>query len=822
LNAIWQDVRYSLRTLAKSPGFTALAVLALALGIGANTAIFSVVYSLILRPLPGAERPGELVAVTLIDPSTPFSYNLSYPHLRDTRELEGVFTDACGATEVLAHLRPEGGAPERVIPMVVTGNYFDLLGVRMLHGRSFLADETERMGAGNVFVLSYDYWQERFGGNPAAIGSLVRINNQPFTIVGILPPEFKGTTSFFQPVGYLPLSGIDFINPGYSKGLEARQREGPFRLIARLAPGVSLAQAQAAMDALNVRLAQEFPEAHRGQRALVTPEPRARMESAAVQFMPPIATVFMTLVGLVLLVACANVANLLLARALGRQKEYAIRAALGAGRLRILRQSLVESMLLAILGAGFGLLIAHWAIGTLASVRLATDLPVQFDFVIDYRVFLFTLALAVGAGLLSGLFPGWHTASTDLAAALKEGGRTTSARSSRHRFRDLLIAGQVGVSLVLLVCAGLFFRTTQNAAQLDMGFDRNNRLIVGMDTEILHYDEARSREFYRQLLERIRALPGVISATASAYLPVGFNTGMREILVEGQVPDSVEAMPMAFHNVVQTDYFRTMGMPILNGRELLETDTEESRPVAVINQVMAEQFWPGQDPIGRRFSISGKDGPFLEVVGVTGVVKFSLPAESPAPGYYRPFRQSYRSDQVLIVHTRGEPTNLVSAVRGEIQALDPEMPVWDVRSMEMHILRGKMTLFHIATGIVAGFGFIGLALAAVGLYGVMAFIVNERQHEIGIRMALGATGAGVLGMILRQAMARTALGIVLGLVGAVAAARLLTNFLVGVTPTDPLTFGAVIVFLVVVAALAALAPAIRATRVDPVIALRGE
>lgn len=822
MEAIWQDIRYSLRTLAKSPGFTVLAVLALALGIGANTAVFSVAYSLMLRPLPGAERPSELVSVTLTDPVAPFPYNLSYAHVRDVRELKEVFADACGSTEVFAHLRAGDGAPERVIPLTVTGNYFDVLGVPMLHGRAFLPDETERMGAGNVLVLSYDYWQRRFGGNPSVVDTVVRLNNQPFTIVGVLPSDFRGTTGFFQPVGYLPLSGIDFIYPEYSKQLETRRKDGPFRLIARLRPGVSIAQAQSAVDALAARLQKEFPDAHKEQRGLVTAEPRARMESAAVRFLPPVVTVFMTLVGLVLLVACANVANLLLARALGRQKEYAIRAALGAGRLRILRQSLVESTLLALLGAGFGLLIAQWAIGALAAVRIATDLPLQFDFVIDYRVFAFTLALAVGAGLISGLLPGLRTASADLASALKEGGRTTSAHSTRHRFRDLLVASQVAVSLVLLVCAGLFFRTTQNAVRQDMGFDRKDRLIVAMDTEIVRYDEARSREYYRQLLDRVRALPGVAAATTTAYLPIGFGSEMREVLLEGQVPDAGRSLPLAFHNVVATDYFRTMGMPILKGRALRETDTEQTRPVAVINQVMAEQFWPGEDPVGRRFSISGSEGPFLEVVGVTSVVKFVLPAESPSPGYYRPFRQAYRSDQVLVVHTQGDPANLIPSVRAAVQSLDPEMPIWDVRTMETHILRGKMTLFHIATGIVAGFGFIGLALATVGLYGVMAFIVNERRHEIGVRMALGAGFANLLGMVVRQALLRAVFGIALGLVGAFAVARLLTNFLVGVSPSDPLTFGAVVLFLVATAVLASLAPALRATRVDPVIALRGE
>jgi len=822
METLWQDIRYSIRTLARSPGFTTLAVLALALGIGANTAIFSVVYSLILRPLPGAERPGELVSVNLTDSGQDFPYNLSYASFKDYRELKSVFVDACGSMELVANLSAPGGAPERVMPMAVTGNYFDVLGVHAAHGRTFTPDEAERMGAGNVLVLAHEYWQRRFNANPSAVGSVVKLNGQPFTVVGVLPPEFRGTTGFFSPIGYLPVSGIDFIYPEYSKGIEKRRKWGGFRFIARLQPGVGLQEAQAAVTTQAARLEQEFPETQKGQRALVTPEPRARTEAAALQYMPPIVTVFMTLVGLVLLVACANVANLLLARATSRQKEMAIRAALGAGRLRILRQTLVESTLLALLGGGLGLLFAHWPVQMLSTVRPATDLPIRFDFVIDYRMFAFTLGLAVIAGVFSGLVPGLRIARTNLAAALKEGGRTSSQHGSRHRFRDLLVASQVAVSLVLLVCAGLFFRSTQNAARQDMGFDMKDRLIVAMDTEMRLYDEARSRVFYRQLLDRVRAMPGVNAATTSVYLPIGFGSGMREILVEGTVPDAEKALPLAFHNIVQTDYFRTMGMPILKGRAFDDNDTEASKPVAIINSVMAEKMWPGLDPVGRRFSINGTEGPFREVVGVTRVVKFVLPAERPAPGFYVPFRQNYRSDQVLIVHTQGDPMQLAPVVRAEVQALDPEMPVWDVRSMEEHILRGKMILFHIATAIMAAFGGIGLVLAAVGLYGVMAFLVGQRTHEIGVRMALGATNGRVLGMVVRQGLIKAAFGIVLGLLGAFALARLLTNYLVGVTPTDPLTFAVVTLFLAAVATGASLAPAIRATRVDPMIALRSE
>lgn len=589
MGSLWQDIRYSIRTLAKSPGFTIVAVLALALGIGANTAIFSVVHGLILRPLPGATNPDELVSITLTE-GRDFPHNLSHATYRDYRDLKTVFSDAAGAMQAFVQFSSEAGTPERIMPLVVTGNYFQMLGVQARNGRTFNREESERMGAGNVLVLNHGFWQRRFGGSQSAIGAVVRLNGHPFTVIGVTPPEFRGTTGFFAPEAYLPVTGAGFLYPDFSKDLEQRRKYGPFAVIARLRPGVSIAEARAAVAAQASRLEQAYPEVHKGQRALVYPEPRARMESSAITYMPPVVTVFMTLVGLVLLVACANVANLMLARAASRQKELAIRTALGAGRGRILRQSLVEGTLLAFAGAGFGLLFALWPISLLSTVQPATDLPLRFDFQVDYAVFGYTLLLAVGAGLISGFLPGLRIARTNLAATLKEGGRTSSLHSSRQRFRDVLVASQVAVSLVLLVCAGLFLRTTQNAAREDMGFDMKDRLVVAMDTELRQYDEARSRAFYRQLLERVRALPGVATASLATYLPIGFNNDAAEILLEGTVPDPSKPLPFAFTNYVGTDYFRSMGMPILRGRDLNENDNATSKKVVIINQKMSEEL----------------------------------------------------------------------------------------------------------------------------------------------------------------------------------------------------------------------------------------
>ena len=674
MSNLWKDFRYGVRMLVKRPGFTFIAVLTLALGIGANTAIFSVVYSLIFRPLPGAENPSELVSITLIDgESGGFPYNLSYRTLKDYGELLDVFSESIGYYETFAQLSTEGGSTERLLPMVVTGNYFDMLGVEAIHGRTFTEEEANTMGKGNVIVLGYDYWQRRFGGETSAIGSMVRINSNPFTIIGVLPEEFRGTSTYFAIAAYIPITGIDYIYPNSSDNLEERRRGGGFTMVSRLQPGVSLSAANAAVATHAARLAQEFPEVHSGQRARVHPEPIVRMEPSAVAYMPSIAKVFMTLVGLVLLIACANVTNLLLARATGRQKEIAIRAALGAGRLQIIRQLLVESILLALLGAAMGMFFAQWAINALSAFRPATDLPLDIEFVLDYNVFAYALVISVLTGIISGLVPAFQASRTDLAVTLKEGGRTTAGGSSRHILRGALVVSQVAVSLVLLISAALFVQTTRNTIDIEMGFSIENQLLMAMDPEIRQYDEARGRTYYRELLERVRSMPGVVSASTGRFLPIGFGNGSRDIFEEGKVLEKDASIPWAFYNIVNADYFKTMGMPILEGRTFTEADDENSSPVVIINNTMAEKFWPGESAIGRRFRAGNGDDesqPVREVVGVTSTVKFTIPAESPNPGIYIPFKQDYRSDQILHVRTQGNPLPLVSAVRAEIQNLD--------------------------------------------------------------------------------------------------------------------------------------------------------
>ena len=692
----------------------------------------------------------------------------------------------------------------------------------MALGRTFNAEESQRPGAGNVAVLEYRFWQQRFGGNPNVIGSEIRLNGTPFTVIGVAAPEFRGTDSLLRQTIYVPITAADLISPGFSKRLLVRERTGEFYFIGRLRRGAEIKQAQAAVSVKMAQLAKQYPETHNGQRALVYPEPRTRMEPAAAEYMPPIAVIFMTLVGLVLLTACANVASLLYARASGRQKELAIRMALGAGRSRILQQLLTESLLIALIGAAAGVLLALWVTSVLAGIRFATDIPLDFNFSLNLTVLGYALLLAIVSGILAGLMPGLRISGTNLVSSLKEGGTSSQRGSARQRLRDAFVVTQVSVSLVLLVCAGLFLRSALNATRQDLGVQTKGRLVMAMDPELLRYDETRTREFYRQLLERVRTLPGIESAALGRFLPIGFRNGSYEVFIEGRAPLQKNKPDYAMYNIVTPGYFDTIGMPILQGRVFSDNDTAGSKRVAIINKAMADRYWPGQNPLGQRFRLDTEKGDPVEVVGIVKTARYTLPAESPTPAFYLPHLQTYSSDMVLHVKTSRDAKQTLAAVRAAVLALDPEMPVWDVRTLENHLNNGKMRLYDVGAGLIGGFGLIALALAAVGLYGVMSFLVNQRTHEIGVRMALGSSQGGVLRMVLLNGMRKTALGLALGAPLAIFAARGLRYLLMGVSPADPLTLTSAVVFLAVLTLVSTLAPAWRATRVDPLIALHNE
>jgi predicted permease len=818
MSGLWGDVKLAARMLAKRPGFTTVAVITLALGIGANTAIFSVVNGLMLKPLPVPEA-GRLVALTEVEPDVSFPHALSYPNFLDYRAMDEVFADASVFVPYFFRISVEGSAPERVVPLVVGPTFFEMLDLQAAHGRTFRAQDVEGGGEGNVFVLSHSAWHRLFGGDPSVIGQSVRLNDQPFTILGVTPEKFHGTIAIMEVDGYVPLSGAELTNPDLRETIEDRASDS-FRVIAKLQPGVSLEEARAAVTVQATRLASEYPEANRGQTVLVHPEPMARMEPAAVGFLPPVAMIFMGLVALVLIIACANVANLMVARGMSREKEMAIRLSLGAGRGKVLRQLLVESLLLALIGGAAALVIAQWASNGLAAFYMASDLPLRLDFSLDRTVLLYALATALFTGVVTGLLPGLRAGRAELVGALKEGGRGSGA-SGHHRLRNGLVLAQICISVALLVCAGLFVRTAQNALDIDMGFEMENRLMMTVDMGLAGYEDERGQAFHDTLLERVRALPGVVSAATGAYVPVGYmNEGVR-LEIEGKVESPNEPPKQSLANVVTPDFFRTLGTPLLEGREFNVDDDAEGRPVAIVNQALVDAYWPGEGSLGKMIRIDDEES-HREVVGVVKTAKYTLPAESPIPMIYRPHAQSYRPTQVLFVRTEAEPLALLPAVRTQIQTLDPEMPIYDIRSLKVHITNGKARMFDLAATVVGLFGLVGAILAAIGLYGVTAYAVGQRRHEIGVRMALGAHPEQIVRMILKQGVALTSVGVGLGLLLAAFATRSFANLLVGVSPTDPLTFGGVAILLVGVALLASAVPARQASRVDPMMALHYE
>ncbi|HSE39995.1 MAG TPA: ABC transporter permease, partial [Acidobacteriota bacterium] len=588
MNSVWKDLQFSLRTFKKNPGFTILAVLALALGIGANTAIFSVVYSIMLRPLQGASNSHELVSLVLSEKAGGLPYPPSLPAFQDYSFLKNVFADAVGSGIVDGQIRIGNKNPERAMFAMVTGNFFQMLGVKMHLGRSFSAEEVKQPGSANVAVIGYNFWKKRFDGNPNAVGSTIRINRTSFTIIGIASKQFRGNSGLIRQTLYVPVSAADYLFPEYSKSLAKRTRVGELSFTGRLRKNVSLEQAQIAANVQASRLEKEYGEIHRGQRVILYPEPRTRLEPAAASFMPPIALIFMTLVGLVLLAACANVASLLYARASGRQKELAIRMALGSSRVRILRQLLSESLLLSILGCIAGIGMAYWLTNVLGNLRFATDIPLDMDLSLDSTVLGYAMVIAIISGVLAGIMPGLRASSTNLVDSLKEGGRTTAVGAGRQRLRDVLLVAQVAVSLVLLVCAGLFLQSTINVAKDDVGVQTKNRIVMAMDTELLRYDENRSRTFYRQLLDRVRAIPGVKSAALGRFLPIGFRNGTYEVFIEGKARDN-DQTDWGYVNIVSSDYFKTVGMPLLEGRAFNENDNATSKKVAIVNEVMAKK-----------------------------------------------------------------------------------------------------------------------------------------------------------------------------------------------------------------------------------------
>jgi predicted permease len=816
METLIKDIRYAIRGLVKRPGFVAVAVITLALGIGANTAIFSLVNTVLLRSLP-VDRPGEIVSVAVRGKDDSMSA-FSYPNYKDFRDRNDVLSGLLVYRFVPLSLS-RGGANERIWGYEVSGNYFDVLNVKAIQGRTFLPEEDKAKLAAPVVVLSYDSWQRRFGGDPGLVGKDVLINNHQFRVIGIAPEGFKGTEFVYSPEIWLPASMMEWAEPG-ATWIDDRANKN-FFAIGRLKSGVSTRQTEASLNLLGQQLGKEYPDTNEGQSiridapGFILPD----LRGAVVSF----TWVMMAAVGLVLLVTCTNLAGLLLARATDRRREIAIRLAMGANRLRLIRQLLTESILLSIAGGAAGLLLALWIVKVLLALKPPIDFPLALDVGIDWRVLLFSLAVSVAAGAIFGLAPALQATRPSLLRALKD----TAAQGGavKTRLRSVLVVAQISISLVVLIAAGLVVRTLQQLQTMNPGFDSQNGLTMSFDLGLQGYDEARGQQFYKQLKERLQSLPGIESAAVTSYIPLSLNYNSRNAFVEGKPAERGENVPLAMNASAGPGYFKTMATPLVQGREFTEQDQEKSEKVAVVNETFVRRMLPevqtSAEAVGRRFSFQSASGPFIRIVGVAKDGKYFNIAEDPRPFVWTPITQDYQSSGILVARTRGNPEALFGAVRGEVQALDANLPLFDVKTLTEHM---KFALFpaKVAATVLGVFGLVALLLSAIGVYGITSYAVAQRTHEIGVRLALGAQLSDVLRLVLGHGLKLTLIGAALGLFGAYLATRAITSVLYGVSATDPITFGFVSLLLIGVALVACYVPARRATKVEPLTALRNE
>ncbi len=815
-----QDIRFGMRMLRKNLGFTVIAVVTLGLGIGANTAIFSMVNSFLLRPLP-VRNPEQITVLGMQLKKGELQAGFSYPEFEDLqRQSASVFSDVIAMSLNAGGLTLNGKA-EPIVIYDVSGNFFAALGVRPLLGRFILPEEGSINAVNPVIVLGYSFWQARFGGDPGIVGKTVLYNGRPVTVIGITPREFHGVSALIDVQGYLPL-GMQQVDSDYAQDTPTNRGFRNFALYARLRPKVTLQKAQSALDVIGDRLAKENPKTEEGMTISVFPERFSRPGPDPERPVLKVSVLFLVLAALVLILACVNIANFLLVRATARQREMAIRTALGGTRLRLIRQLLTESVLLALCGGIAGILFGLAGSSALSSIgHLGTTLPVLLDFHLDWRVFGYAFGAALVTGLVVGIVPALRGSRRGVIEAIRDGGR--SITGSRSHLRSALVVAQVGGSLMLLIVAGLMIRSLNHAQRSDLGFDPRHVLNLSLDPNEIGYNKQQGLQFYTQLLERIESMPGVEAASVAFSVPMGYYNNSDWVEVPGYEVPHGEAQPMAGLNIVTPGYFRTMGIPLLEGRDFTKADVENSAWVAIVNETMARKFWPNQSAIGHEFKVASDHVHSLRVVGVVKNSR-TLGLVGPIREYfYQPFAQTYTSLAVLQVRTTFAPETMIASTRQQVATLAPSMPVFDVHTMlqALYTINGFL-LFQLAAALAGILGALGLILALVGVFGVISFSVSQRTNEIGIRMAMGAAQSSILRMILRQGVWIISGGVAAGVLLALAISRLVGNFIFGVSPYDPLTYVSVTAILGIVALLACYFPARRATRVDPVIALRYE
>jgi predicted permease len=814
-----QDIRYAARMLRKSPGFTFIAILTLALGIGANTAIFSLANVFLFRPLP-VKDADRLVAIGVQSSPTSEPDQASYLDFLDYKQAP-VFTDMTAFVLDLVGIGADGHA-ERTIVADVPSNFFTMLGLKPAVGRLIIPGEGDKPRTGNVAVLGYSYWQKRFGGNPNVIGRTVTFDGRDVTIVGVAEKQFHGPYSIVEMDAYVPIGDYAAADSVFFTSRAHRE----LHILATLKPGVTIQQAQTSLQVIASRLAEQFPETNHGQAVRVFPEKIARPDPGSADSLPTVATIFLALVGLVLMVACINVANLLLARAAARQKEIAVRASMGATRFRLIRQMLTESIILAVAGGAAGAVLGMWVCRALEQLRPIGDFPIRFGFTFDWRVFGYVAGVACASGILAGLAPALRASRTNLNETLRETGRGLIGEGGRrHILRNSLVVAQVAGSIIVLVVAGLFTRSLQNAEAVDLGYDPHNVLNVGLNPGLQGYDRTRSEAFYREILRRAKLFPGVQSASLAYSVPLSYYNMGGAVRAEGQILNKDERAPGSTRNMVSPEYFTTMHISVLSGRAFTEADTSDSQLVAVVNEAMAKRLWPDQDPIGRRFTYEGeakKDAPII-VVGVAHNARVAEMMNANRLNFYVPITQDYASTHVLQLRTTVPADSLIPVIEAQIHDLDANLPVYDVMTMEKSLMGANgFFLYKMGAAFAGTLGILGLVLAVVGVYGVVSHNAASRTHEIGIRMALGANPSSVFALVLRHAAFLVGGGIAIGIVAALGVSRLIVSFLVNVSSSDPTTFLAVAALLLAAAFLACYIPAHRAMRVDPMEALRYE
>lgn len=813
LDSLWQDVRLGLRAIRMRPGFTFVALVSLGIGIGANTAVFTLVNKAFFRPLP-VSAPEELVSLNN-DTSRSMFPAFSYPNYEDFRDRTDAFSGLIAyrfAPLSVSH----DGLSERMWGYLVTGNYFDVLGIEPALGRLLSPEDDVLPGGHPVAVLSHRSWTTRFGGEPGVLGKDVLVNGRNYTIVGVAAAGFDGTEIVATPELFFPIAMQAPIDRGRD-WLEDRAAENIY-VQGRLRPGVGLDVARASLDAVALGLEREYPRINEGKRVSLAPAGlmSSRLRSGLLGF----TGLLMGVVGFALLLACTNLANLLLARAAERRREIGMSLALGAGRLRLVRRLLTECVVLSLGGGVLGFFLALWLVRLVARFRPPFDFPLAFDLEMDSRVLLFTFLVSLVAGVLFGLLPGLRITRVGPRAALQD--EFSGEGTFRWSRGGGLVVFQVALSLVLLVGSGLMIRGLSRAQTIELGFDPESAVEVSFDLGLQGYQEAQGREFQREILERLRALPGVAAAGIADVVPVELHFSRTRLFIEGEpVPQRLNEAPITFFSRISPGYLSAMTTSIVAGRDFTDADDETALPVAVVNEALARRFWPGEDPLGKRLSLRTPDAPRVEVVGVTEDGKYAGLNEQPQPIVYLPIRQSYSGTTTIVVRGDSEPGRLLPSIRAEIRAIDPAIAVFGARVLAERL---ALPLFpaRIAATLLAAFGVLSLSLAAIGIYGVMSQMVSRRRREIGIRVALGARGEDVLKLTMTAGMAPAFLGAFLGAGAALVLTRWMANLLFGVSPKDPWTFAATAALLLLVAALSSFFPSLRAARAAPMVSLRTE